>query len=172
MRPRRNRLGRERCRPRVPAPCRGFNEAEAQSPRKGSSAWPDCRAGARCFNEAEAQSPRKGRAHRADPTSIHRASMWPRRNRLGRDGHVGGLRGRVVSFNEAEAQSPRKGCVGSTPQAMRAGFNEAEAQSPRKGRGRHRHALRDEGASMRPRRNRLGRVAVSAVVPKSSSRLQ
>ena len=68
MRPRRNRLGRAVA--AVASACQyaRFNEAEAQSPRKGRQIWRSDRATAG-FNEAEAQSPRKG-VNRPDGISL------------------------------------------------------------------------------------------------------
>ena len=60
MRPRRNRLGRDAENRLIDTNLRSFNEAEAQSPRKGSLADYRPDVAERCFNEAEAQSPRKG----------------------------------------------------------------------------------------------------------------
>ena len=85
-----------------------FNEAEAQSPRKGAAHSSAVSATFR-FNEAEAQSPRKGLPAGEGLPARAVASMRPRRNRLGRGRAATRLAVAICCFNEAEAQSPRKG---------------------------------------------------------------
>ncbi len=61
-----------------------------------------------------------------------------------------------AGFNEAEARAPRMAAASSNWSASISSFNEAEARAPRMGRHLADPASRVIGASMRPRRVRLG----------------
>ena len=61
----------------------GFNEAEAHAPRILYPMTYGSTRGRCCFNEAEAHAPRILYWHRPHPRDAGRASMRPRRMRLG-----------------------------------------------------------------------------------------
>ena len=132
MRPRRIRRGRNRPRSAPGGRRSRFNEAAANSPRKGqpSVIWHPVTIS---FNEAAANSPRKGhpvcRLRR-----IFAASMRPRRIRRGRRARPPRRWCSSRGFNEAAANSPRKDPRIGAGEVQRRRFNEAAANSPRKGR--------------------------------------
>ena len=92
--------------------------------------------------------------------SSSRASMRPRRVRLGWAIARGPRGDAVERFNEAEARTPRMGRdLLRTGARRRARFNEAEARTPRMDERGLDVPIAPCGASMRPRRVRLGWAA-------------
>ena len=136
MRPRRARLG-----------CR-------MEPQDVSPACPH-------FNEAEARAPRMLGIVADWISPPMKTSMRPRRARLGCAAQRRHAADHDRDFNEAEARAPRMpGTVNSSTSAPVSDFNEAEARAPRMPCGNESRRLFGPVTSMRPRRARLGCLAI------------
>ena len=156
MRPRRARLGCHRLSRRCRTLRVGFNEAEARAPRMRrcpASSGPRPRR----FNEAEARAPRMPSDFRQHTSRRGRASMRPRRARLGCSSPAWRSSPRPKGFNEAEARAPRMPGDPRIAEDPRI----AASMRPRRARlGCPQHGgigcASHGDASMRPRRARLG----------------